>query len=164
MLFRSGTLFATLTLGLVILPDMIQVIFNDFGLSYGSYGMLMILIFYLANQNPIKIIIGFLILSFLGAMSYGIYILDVYSDFTYFETFQHLDIVWNNITTYNDGLRTLEGYFFQARSLMAIPIIIGFEYLKPKFKINKKIGYYFYPVHIAILVLLRIILDIFQII
>ncbi len=156
-----GIFFSILTLGLALLPEIVHIQVYEFGLSYGTYGMLMILMFYLANQNPVKIIIGFLILSFIGVMSYGISILHHYSDYTYFQVFQHLDVVWTNVTTYNDGLRTLEGYFFQSRSLMAIPIIIGFEYLKPRFKINKKIGYYFYPVHIAILVILRVLLDMF---
>lgn len=156
-----GVLFSILTLGLALLPEIVHIQFYDFGLSYGTYGILIILMFYLANQNPIKITVGFLIVSFIGVMSYGISIMHHYSDLTYFEVFQHLDVVWNNVTTYNDGLRDLEGYFFQARSMMAIPIIIVFEYLKPKLKINKKIGYYFYPVHISILVILRVLLDIF---
>lgn len=158
--YLIGIIFSLITLILIFLPDVTQIIFSDFTLSYGTYGMLLMVMFYLANQNPIKIVIGFLVITLFSTLMSGMYVLYHYYDMSYNEIFNNLDIVWDNIVHYKDGLRTLEGYFFQARSIMAIPIIIGLEYLKPKFKINKKIGYYFYPIHINLLILLRLILEI----
>ena len=155
-----GTLFSLLTLFLVLLPELIKIKYNDFGLSYGTYGLMMILMFYIAGQNPFKIIFGFLAVSFIGAILYGVYVIYYYYDYTYLETWSHFSLVWENMVTYKDGLRTLEGYFFQARSMMAVPIIIGLEYLKPRLRINKNIAYYFYPVHITLLILFRLILGI----
>ncbi len=155
-----GSVMALLLIILVLLPQIIQIFFHDFGLSYGTYGLMMILMFFIVGQRPIRMVIGYLIVSILGVTLSGMYSYYTSNNVPFMDSFLNLGFIWNFMVNYQDSLFKLSNWFFQARSFMAIPIIILFEYLKPRFKMDKRVGYYFYPIHINILILFRLILQI----
>lgn len=149
----------------IILPQIVEFKFDEFAFSYSTYGILMILIFYIFDGKWLLIIISYLLLTFISTYESGVFYLAKYSEYwigekiSYFQAWTRYDIVIENITKYKNGLIRLEGYFFQARSIMALPIIIFFERFFNYIKLNKYIGYAFYPVHIAVLVIIRFIID-----
>lgn len=149
----------------IILPQVLEFRFESFAFSYSTYGILMILIFYIFDGKWLLIIFSYILLTFLSTYETGAFYLAKYSEnwlgekISYLEAWKRYDIVIENITKYKDGLRYLDGYFFQARSVMALPIIIFFERFLNYIKLNKYIGYAFYPVHITILLIIRFIID-----
>ncbi|XMB85913.1 TraX family protein [Mycoplasmatota bacterium WC44] len=160
---RSILLFIALV-SAIVLPQVLEFRFDSFAFSYSTYGILMILIFYIFDGKWIPIIISYICLSFISTYESGAFYLAKYSEYwigtkiSYFEAWTRYDTVIENITKYKDGLRYLEGYFFQARSIMALPIIIIFERFFNYVKLNKYIGYGFYPLHITILLIIRLII------
>ncbi|WP_066499781.1 TraX family protein [Abyssisolibacter fermentans] len=148
---------------MVIVPEILGIIFNQFRLEYGMYGLLMVLLFHINHDKKICMIVSYAILSVFEAYILGAEILAKNSmnwfgvSFNTWECLFKFDIVWENITKWKDGLVRLDGYFFQARSIIAfIPIYL----IKPikKFKLNKYVGYTFYPAHITILLVIALII------
>jgi hypothetical protein len=149
----------------IVLPD-VFVYYNDtYAFSYGSYGLLMILIFYGFKEKVIPIIIVYLLLSMTHAYYRGVLYLSRYSlilfgeSLTFIQSIIRFDVVWDNITTYKDGLRNLEGYFFQARSLMGLGFILTLRTFKLNLKLNRYVAYIFYPAHIILIILIRILFE-----
>ena len=75
------------------------------------------------------------------------------------EALKSFSTVYDGMDNYRGGLLKLDGYFFQMRSLMALPIIYLGTRLNTSFRLNKYVAYYFYPVHLAVLVILRLIIQ-----
>ncbi len=154
----KGSLFIGLLVILVFLPEFLHFQWNDFYISYGTYGILMILVFYNFRENPSLVIVGYLVVTVISTTMTGVYYYNLNSQIGYFKSFGKLSEIWKIMIDYKDGLRKLEGYFFQARSFMAVIVIMGLSYFNPKIKLNKYIGYFFYPVHITILIILHILI------
>lgn len=146
---------------IVILPDVLQVLIKGLTISYGSYGLLMILMFYLIGDNIPVTVIGYIVLSFLSAYEHGaIYAYQHQYKIwgAHGNIFRCLFIeyksVWKLIAQYNNNLENLRGFFFQSRSIIALIPIYAFPMFKTKIKLNKYVGYVFYPLHITIIVLI----------
>lgn len=154
-----GLLFSVAALTLVVLPDVIGYTNPNFALSYGTYGLVMMCLFYFTRSHPVFMVIGYILLSFIEPYRMGVYYQSTYfsPEMTYFEAFKSYKLIWEKITGFKDGLVTLEGYFFQARSILGLIVIVLFRQVSLPFRLPKYVGYGFYPVHIAVLILIRII-------
>ena len=159
-----SVIFAAAAVFMIFIPEWIAYTYDKFAFSYNSYGLLMIVLFYLLKGNWPAIIAGYIFLTFASTYQTGATYLAKYSNewlghkISFTEALKERNIVWQNITTYKDGLKTLEGYFFQARSIMGLGLIVLLEQFDVRIKMNKFIAYLFYPAHIALLLLVRYIL------
>ncbi|NLY36219.1 MAG: hypothetical protein GX046_03165 [Tissierellia bacterium] len=120
---------------LVFLPDLVEYFYPLFSIGYGSYGIMLSLLFYMV-QDPYRQALGYILVSLYGSLStMFIYGLRFSPSFLF------------------QGIVNMDGLFFQWRSIVALPLIYLTERL-PGRKIPKYLVYWFYPVHIALLVLL----------
>lgn len=122
----------------VFLPDFVEYFFPSFTIGYGSYGIMLTLLFYLV-LDPYRQLIGYIIISLYGSLSTMI---------TFGLPLAYL----------LGGFANLDGLFFQWRSILALPLIHLSEKL-PRLRVPKYLFYWFYPVHIGLLVLLYKILN-----
>lgn len=158
--FLLVILLSIVAFTIVAFPDVVSYYNQDFALSYGTYGLVMILLFYWFRKRPIILIITYIMLSFIEPYRMGVYYRALYfsKEMGYWEAFVSYDLIYEQITTFKDGLTTLEGYFFQARSMMGLVCILIFSRLKIPVRLPKYVGYFFYPVHITLLLLIRLYL------
>lgn len=135
----------------------------DFMFSYGSYGILMVLFFHIFKGKPVQMIIGYILLSGFGVW-FGMqgllfrnglrYFGQQYGYLEAFFAFDRFKIFADN----NDSFSNLTGFFFQCRSLLTLPFIILLERHFIKIKLNKFIGYWFYPLHITLILIIAFVL------
>lgn len=158
----TGTLLMVLTAVIAIGPEILQVMYSKFHFSYGAYGMLLMLLFYLFGHKVFPVIVSYILVTFMTTYMWGAeYFVEGVGKpslrlLIYVKAlFERSEEIWSNITTWHDGLKTLEGYFFQARSVMAIPLICFLPRLDVRFKLPTYLAYWFYPIHISILVLIK---------
>lgn len=161
--FREGNVlggvgFGLLCLGMVASPDLVQFYYPDFLLSYGSYGLVMMLIFYWTRNHPVLMALAYIALSYIEPYRTGVYYQVLYfnPNLTYWQAFASFDLIWEQISSFKDGFRTLEGYFFQARSMMGLALILVLQKVYVPVKIPKYVGYAFYPVHIILIQIIRL--------
>jgi len=160
-----AVLLSLLIIIVIYLPEVIDYNFDDFAFSYNSYGLLMILLFYVYRDRVSATIIGYLLLTLLSTYQLGATVLAhnslewIGEKIGFFESLTRFNIVWNNITTYKNGLMTLNGYFLQARSLMGLGFILILRNQEVKLPLNRYFSYMFYPVHIALIILIRILFE-----
>lgn len=150
----------------VFLPMVLEIMFPWFVFSYSSYGILMILIFHMFRKKPAKILISYILISLLTPyLKGGVYIISNYQNsFVRLQTYgvnitEKSDVILQNILSWKGGLTSLSGYFFQLRSLLGLFTIAILETLNPRFKLNKYLGYWFYPLHITILLSIKLFLS-----
>lgn len=133
----------------------------DLKLSYAGYGLWMMMLFYWFGKKPLALVLGYIALSFAGPMTDGLvayaqaymppdqasvagvlrYILENFKDSS------------NGVLTLQGGIATLNGFFFQSRSLLALAIILLLKDRTFAFKMPKAVAYWFYPVHMTVLMI-----------
>ncbi len=154
--------FSLLTAVLIVVPDLMYYK-TGISIEYGSSGVLFVLLFYIFGKRFFPMLIAYVVLSGLGA----------YYSAARWLHFSTGDSLWKCLTSYKtiydyhiyygNTLLAMSGIFFQARSVLAIPII-GFMNLLEKqtqldIRLNKYVGYSFYPVHIAILLIIKVVIS-----
>ncbi len=139
--------------------ELLNIALPDFSLDYGFYGLLLVLAFHLYRNNKAGMLISYIVLSFVYTYVYGAKVLSANSMAWFGERYgivkslSSFGLVMQNIVYYNNGLLRLDGYFFQARSIFAlIPIYMSDNFVN-RVRLSKYAAYWFYPVHIALLVL-----------
>ncbi len=143
-----------IVMGLTILPQILEFKIDAFGFSYGTYGILMIIIFYLFDQRWLTVLYLYIILSLVAPYVYGVQSLATYYNTSFWEMLLNFDLVWGHV---GRGFSNLTGYFFQMRSLIALPFIFLQDiYRGPR--LNKWVAYIFYPAHITLLLIVRLII------
>jgi len=163
LFFREGNVlggigFGLLCLVMVAAPDLVQFYFPDFLLSYGTYGLVMMLIFYWTRNHPLVMALAYIAISYIEPYRTGVYYQVLYfnPNLTYWQAFFSFDLIWEQISSYKDGFRTLEGYFFQARSMIGLALILLLQKVYVPVRIPKYVGYAFYPAHIVLIQLIRL--------
>lgn len=158
----AGFVLYLMVLFTIVGPDILQVMFKDFHFSYGTYGMLLMLMFYLFEHRVIPVFLSFAFITvFANYIRGGVYFLQgIKSPLLRLDLYFEILItryaeIWDNIMHWNGGLQKLEGYFFQARSVMALPLIMILPRLGLSLKLPTYLAYWFYPVHITLLVILK---------
>jgi hypothetical protein len=155
-----GLMFSLLLIIYVLMPEILVITIPGFMFSYGTYGLLMMLSFYVYEEKAAPLLISFFFITFFTAYLKGLrymvrgvpdsMILSMYMSNVQTRSME----VINKIIHYKNGLRTLEGYFFQARSIMAYGLIIALGTKRFNFTLNKYIAYWFYPVHLSVILII----------
>jgi hypothetical protein len=143
---------------IVILPEFVTQMVDGFYLSYGMYGLVMILLFYALSRRPLLLILSYIVFSFIFAYLRAVNILSYYTDYSYFESLIRWKDITDTIVTYDDGLRYLQGYFFQSRSILGVVLIVMLSRFPLDLHLNKFISYLFYPIHMIIVILIAVAL------
>lgn len=130
---------------LIFLPDALELWYADFSIGYGSYGILMSVLFYLVN-SPVDIGIGYLCLSLYGSLStiftwYGYPLL----------VEKAIGLFWRELQS--NHFLLLQGLFFQWRSFLALPLLL-YEHRLPYVSLHKWTAYLFYPLHMTVLIII----------
>ena len=151
-----------LFLGCLFLPLALEVMFPAFMFSYSTYGLVMILLFHRFRHAKLPLYGGYIMMSvafvFLSGGEYFVKesveplarLQEYFSSLT-----QRTNAIVQNVVSWRGGPARLEGYFFQTRSIITLPLIDLLEYMKPKFHMHKYIAYAFYPLHITLLILIK---------
>ncbi len=148
---------------MTVLPKLLEVSIRSFSLSYGTYGLLLVIIFYVFDSHWLKTIIAYFMLSVITTYENGAIHLATYShillgeQITYFQAWLMFKQVWKTISGNGKYFYTLQGYFFQSRSMLSLILIYSYNYL-PTLRMNKYVAYVFYPAHMVVLIILRIII------
>lgn len=135
----------------------------SFALSYGTYGLLMILLFHAFKGRPLYIIGSYFALEWIGF--YLTYVNYIYGhsaqwfgeQYTYLRSMA-ITPETEFLVKYDGGFGALKGLFFQMRSLLTLPFIILLERFYFRIKLNKFVGYWFYPLHILLIFLIALIM------
>jgi len=135
---------------LIILPEII--IFSAhgiFNIAYGSFGILLILSFYIFRHNFQKLIIAYISLSFYNT---GYLIINA--------------AYWAGLCTWTNLWQIIKINYFsssvftQLFNISILPVLYRIKKLRiPNFHVNKYLFYYFYPLHIIILILIKLCLS-----
>lgn len=132
--------------------------------SYGTYGLLLMMLFYWFEKKPIWGLLSFVGVTFFSNyLTGGLYATGAYgiADHSlrlkvYLQgLFTQGGVIMDSVISYSDGLKTLQGYFFQARAFMGLVIIYLLGYFSFHFRMNKYVAYWFYPVHISVLIAIK---------
>ncbi len=171
---------------LIFLPRIFSIIFTNvnvfniklgnFMLSYGTYGVLLMLIFYIFHNKNTLLIISFIILSFVsGSIDFSVY---NFSDQKFNNKIEKVNTiikytinnettnVINNNTDINfnknsflfNKFISFEWPYIQFYSIMGIFIILLLQNRTYSFIMPRWFSYIFYPLHIVLIYLLKFII------
>lgn len=143
---------------LIVAPDLLNAWDPEFRFSYGTYGQLMFLIFYGFRSSPAGLTLAYLAMSLFHAVEMSA-LWDINSSLTGWAGMVSLVGFWADpeavrstaLWTLHE-LPMLGSVYFQARSTATLPLIWFFENRPGRLRLNRWVAYWFYPVHIAVLV------------
>ncbi|MFZ5353667.1 MAG: TraX family protein [Bacillota bacterium] len=148
-----GILMFAATLALVISPEIVILYVNGFNLEYNSLGLALVLLFYVFRNNKSAAIYSIIALYFIQGCYSSVRYAFGRSSFRFVEYLFDFKYIWDRITRNND-LFLLKGTFFNARGLLAlIPVYRLSKVELSSIRLNKYVGYIFYPAHLAVLLL-----------
>lgn len=150
--------FGLLSMAILVAPEISRFKFS-ISTEYGMVGILFVLLFYFLGKRFVPLAIGYIGLSAFGAYYSAAKYYYYSSGKSLFDCLFAYRSLWYYNIKYADHLRSLSSIFFQSRSIMALPIIWGLNYVDQlnrfNFKLNKYVAYFFYPVHMGILILIK---------
>lgn len=143
----------------ILLPEFLIITIPGFMFSYGTYGLLMMLSFHVYEERAIPLLTSFVLITlgtnYLKGMRYmmrGVPQSMVPSMYMSILKTRSIDTFKESFSI-NGGIKTLGGYFFQARCIMGYALIILIGKKNYSFTLNKYIAYWFYPVHITLILI-----------
>ncbi len=167
----SGLFFVSWLLWMT-LPRFLMTTFTDISLpflaepfalklSYAGYGLWMMMLFYWFGKKPIIMLCSYIGLSIIGPLTDGYFAYAMaYMDVN---TISYIGVIGysisnfaerlGDIVTLQGGLANLQGFFFQSRSVLGLLVILLLRDRAFAFKMPKYVAYWFYPVHMTILML-----------
>lgn len=142
-------------------PRILELTFEPLKLSYAGYGLWMMMLFYWFKDRPYWLLAGYLMISLAAPMADGIVAyarvnmgpdaLNYFSAMAY--AINYMQQKAPQILSLQGGILKLDGFFFQSRSLLGLIVIFALENKAFAFKMHRDIAYWFYPLHMAILLL-----------
>lgn len=153
-----GISLLTLAVAIIILPEVISFLVKDFYLEYGLLALVLILLFHIFKERTAAVIISIIILYILHGYYRVALWNSAYSSELFWSNLLDYKFVWKQLNLQN-GFAQLQRYYFNAWGILALIPILGLESISlSKLRLNKYIGYIFYPAHMALLILIAIIL------
>lgn len=143
--------FIGLSIILALVPDVLMFYLEDLQLGYGGYGILLTLLFYWFDNQWIPLTIGFLALTWFYPYRYFAMWANPDNDFI---------SAWLNVS---DNVKyysfyapwwTFSEVWNQNNAIWSLPMIYFARQFPSNWGINKWVAYWFYPGHIAALVLI----------
>lgn len=154
----KGLAWSILGIAILIAPEVTRFNF-EVGTEYGMTGMLFVVLFYCFGSKLLPVLTGYAVLSAVGAYYSAARWYHFSTGKSFMECLASFKQLWEIHVDYNNALTTLSGIFFQSRSIMAVPIILGMERMsatgRMDIRLNRYVGYFFYPVHIALLLVIK---------
>jgi len=153
-----GILLLSLAVIIVILPEVISFIVKGFYLEYGLLALVLVLLFHVFQENKKYAIIS-IILLYLFHGYYRVALFNsAYSSELFWSNLFNFKFVWSQLD-FQSGLSQLQRYYFNAWGVFAlIPIFVLESINYSWIRLNKYVGYIFYPAHMALLIVIAIIL------
>jgi hypothetical protein len=153
-----GIFLLALAVIIITLPEVLSFMIKGFYLEYGLLALALVLLFHIFQEKRSLAIIS-IILLYLFHGYYRVALFNsAYSSTLFWSNLVNFKYVWSQLNLLN-GLSQLQRYYFQAWGAFALIPILGLEIIKPSWiKLNKYVGYIFYPAHMALLIVIAIIL------
>lgn len=150
----SKVLLYALTLLLALLPDIVRYYYPQWSFSYGSYGVMMSLLFFLFDGKWGAIAAGYAFLSLY--YGYNVAILEQRTEQirSYLKALTDVQANLSYLSRYGSFWR-FEGIFAQSYSAAALPLMAQSERSPGTFRMPKFVAYLFYPLHITLLLLIH---------
>lgn len=145
-------LWIALAVGVAFLPDVVRFYEARISFGYGTYGILMSLIFWVYRGRWLHITVAYVLLSLFYPYHYALTAVHA-GQRGYLEAFFSLSPNLNYMQRYGSPL-SFSGAWLQSNSILALPMLYLSEHVNTDWKLNKWVTYWFYPVHMAILVVL----------
>jgi hypothetical protein len=153
-----GMFLLALAVIIIILPEVISFIVKGFYLEYGLLALTLVLLFHIFKEKPKAVIISIILLYLLHVYYRVALFNSAYSSTLFWSNLFNFEFVWSQLN-FQNGLSQLQRYYFNAWGVFALIPIFVLESINPSWiKLNKYVGYVFYPAHMAILVVIAFIL------
>lgn len=151
-------LLLALTLIIIILPEVMSFVIKDFYIEYGLLGLGLVLLFHIFEEKAWAAVLSIALLYiFHGYYRVALWN-SAYSAAQFWSNLTDYRFVWNQLDVQN-GLSQLERYFFNAWGVLALIPIFTLENLNTGWlRLNKYVGYVFYPAHMTLLIVIAIAL------
>lgn len=153
-----GVILLALAIIIIILPEVLTFMIKGFSLEYGLLALALVLLFHIFQENTGAAIITITILYVLhGYYRVALYN-SAYSSAIFWSNLLDYKYVWNKLALQN-GLSQFQIYYFNSWGVFAlIPIYILESINTSWIRLNKYVGYIFYPAHMALLLVIAIML------
>jgi hypothetical protein len=153
-----GVFLLVLAVILIILPEVISFMVKDFYLEYGLLALVLVLLFHIF-QDKMEIAVVSIILLYLLHGYYRIALWNsAYSSARFWSNLFDFTFIWGQLNLQN-GLSQLQRYYFNAWGVFAlIPIFLMESINSGHIRLNKYVGYVFYPAHMALLIVIAVML------
>jgi hypothetical protein len=133
---------------LILIPEVITIITGGiFKVSYGIFGVLLVLLLYMFKNNFYQLAISYVFLSFYNTIYVIIHAMIEYN-------------AYENILRFIKNNYFSSGVMIQLFNILFLPLLLFVDRIKvPILKTNKYLFYIFYPTHMAILILVKYIVN-----
>ena len=153
-----GIFLLALAIVIIILPEVLSFLIKDFYLEYGLLGLALVLLFHVFQEKMHLAVISIILLYLLHGYYRVALWNSAYSSVLFWSNLFNFKYVWNQLDLQN-GLSQLQVYYFNAWGVFAlIPILILENINTSRIRLNKYVGYIFYPAHMMFLVVIALIL------
>ncbi|MGE5630691.1 MAG: TraX family protein [Caulobacteraceae bacterium] len=153
-----GIFLLALAVIIIVFPEVLSFIIKDFYMEYGLLALVLVLLFHIF-QEKIEAAILSITLLYLFHGYYRVALWNsAYSSALFWSNLFNFKFVWNQLNLQN-GLSQLQRYYFNAWGVFALIPILGLESINTSWiRLNKYVGYIFYPAHMALLIIISVIL------
>lgn len=140
-----------LSLLLALVPDVLMFYLDKLSLGYGSYGIMLTLMFYWYDGQWLKLTAAFLILTWYYPYRYFAKWSNPESDFV--TAWLSVKQNFKYYGMYNEWW-SFSGIWNQNNAIFSLPILYFSREFPTGLRLNKWVAYWFYPGHIALLVII----------
>lgn len=155
-----GILLLMIALSIIALPEVLSFIVPDFYLEYGLLALGLILLFHIFREKPAAAIISIIVLYVLHGYYRVALWNSAYSSAQFWSNLFDFNFVWDKLALQN-GVAELQRYYFNAWGALSLVLIYVLESINTsRFRLNKYVGYVFYPAHMALLIAIAFIMKI----
>ncbi|MDP4090034.1 MAG: TraX family protein [Bacillota bacterium] len=153
-----GLFLLILSIIIIVLPEVLSFMIKDFSLEYGMLALALILLFHIFEDKTIAAILAITVLYLLhGYYRVALYN-SAYSSAIFWSNLFDYKYVWNQLD-FKNGLTQFQRYYFNSWGVFALLPIFGLKNSNPGWlRLNKYVGYVFYPAHMTIIMVIAIIM------
>jgi len=153
-----GIFLLALAIVIIILPEVLSFLIKDFYFEYGLLALALVLLFHVF-QGKMKVAIISIILLYLLHGYYRVALWNsAYSSELFWSNLYSFKYVWSKLN-FQNGLSQLQVYYFNAWGVLSLIPIFGLERINPRWiRLNKYVGYIFYPAHMTLLIVIALML------
>lgn len=153
-----GIFLLALAVIIIILPEVVSFIIKDFYLEYGLLALALVLLFHVFQEKTAAAIISIILLYLLHGYYRVALFNSAYSSALFWSNLFNFKFVWNQLN-FQNGLSQLQRYYFNAWGVFAlIPIFVSKSINSSSIRLNKYVGYIFYPAHMIFLIVIAVML------